>query len=76
MKNNEEIKLAVLKIITECDQTGDADDTCYSGAEEIFELVTAEMAARLEELPSNHFAGISPDSISRETAIKALQGGG
>ena len=35
----QELTQAAFKIITECDQTGDADDTCYFGAEEIIALV-------------------------------------
>ena len=39
MNKDQELTQAVFKIITECDQTGDADDTCYFGAEEIIALV-------------------------------------
>ena len=72
---NDDLKQKVFALITKCEITGDGDDTCYFGAEEITDLITAEMAARIEALSSNHFAGVSPDSISREAAIKAVRGG-
>ena len=71
---NDDLKQKVFALITKCEITGDADDTCYFGAEEITDLITAEIVERVEALPSNHFAGVSHDSISREATVKAVRG--
>lgn len=45
---NDDLKQKVFALITKCEITGNGDDTCYFGAEEITDLVTTEMVARIE----------------------------
>ena len=67
-----ELLCLITKVISECDKTGDADDTCYDGAVNIAFLCCAEAVDAISKL-SIYPSPSSSDWIDKNDAIQEIE---